>query len=252
MLKTSKFILLLAISAALVTPLRAIERHFTYTYEAATLPKGTLEIENWATWKTRPHGHNDTDEFDFRHEFEYGVTDHLQASLYVADWSLTDDPQHNRSARYHDTAVEVIYNLTNPVTDFLGSAIYGEVQVGDHFVELEGKLLLQKNFGPWVVAYNAALEAQWEGSHLDEHNGEFSQALGISYEVIPQFSVGAELLHEVDIPNWKKSEPSVLYAGPNASFRSGNWYATVTPLIQLTDRQDEFDLQTRVIVGVHF
>src|SRR4026209_2703202 len=68
-------------------PLCAGQRRFTYLYETVTAPKGSLEFENWVTWKHRddPRG-EDFDQFEFRHEFELGVTDHLQLGFYVADW----------------------------------------------------------------------------------------------------------------------------------------------------------------------
>ena len=89
------------------------------------------------------------------------MTDRLQAGIYVADWKVS-----NGQAIYKDTAVELIYNMTNPVTDLLGSALYGEVKLGDQLFKLEGKLLLQKNFGPIVLAYNAGIEAEWRVSAL--------------------------------------------------------------------------------------
>ncbi|MEA3186411.1 MAG: hypothetical protein QOD99_241 [Chthoniobacter sp.] len=241
-----------AVLLALPPSALSTERHFTYTYEVTTTPKGALEVENWVTW-TAPKRHSSgAGEFDFRHEFEYGLTDRLQVSLYVADWSILDDATHRRSTRYTDSAVEAIYNLTSPAADFLGSALYGEVRVGDELLELEGKLLLQKNIGPFIAAYNLIVEGAWEGRHFDEREGEFAQSLGISYEIVPQLTVGAELLHEIDLPDWSRAEPSVVWAGPNASFRHANWYATLTPLFQLTDRSDEPDFQTRLILGVQF
>lgn len=241
-------------AAAILAPafIHATERRFTYVYEATTAPKGTVELENWATWKTNHRGGQGGDEFDFRHELEFGVTDRLQVGLYLADWRLVDDAEHDRSARYQDSAVEVIYTLTHPGTDWLGSAIYGEVRVGDRFLELEGKVILQKNFGPWLVAYNATIEAAYEGAHLDEETGEFGETLGISYQVAPQLTMGAEVVHEIEFPNWDGANDSVVYAGPNFSFRQGRVFATVTPLIQLTDLTEEPEFQTRVIIGVNF
>lgn len=233
----------------------ATERRFTYTYEVTTAPKGVFELENWVTWQlSRGHkGESDrAHEFDFRHELEYGVTDRWEVSLYFADWHILDDADHNRSARYDDAALETIYRLTNPTTDFLGSALYGEIHYGDELLELEGKLLLQKDIGPLVAAYNVVMEGKWTGRRLDEREGEFSQTLGLSYELMPQLTVGAEVLHEIDIPDWSKAEKSVVWAGPNASFRSGSWFATVTPLFRLSENREEPDLQTRLIIGVHF
>jgi hypothetical protein len=216
-------------------------RRFTYVYEATPTPPGAFELESWVTWKTG----RANDQFDFRHEVEFGLTERLQMAIYLADWTLND------GATYTGSAVELLYGLTNPETSTLGSAIYGELKVGDELVSLESKIILQKNFGRLVFAYNATLEAEWEGEDLDERVGEFQQTLGASYEITPRFLIGAELLHEIEFPEWHGGEESVVYAGPNASLRAGNWWATVTALAQLTDA-DEPDVQVRTIFGYTF
>lgn len=244
-----------AITAALclaALPAFGGQRKFAYSYEATTSPKGAVEFENYATWA---HGRADGRRFNafaFRHELEFGVTDHLQLGLYLADWSYNDsDPQ--KHLRYDHSAIEAIYNLTNPTTDFLGSAVYLEVAGAKDLLQVEGKLLLQKNIGPVTLAYNAAIEGQWEGVHLsDERNGEFSETLGVSVELNRTFSVGAELLHEIDLPNWERAEDSIVFAGPNASVRFGRAYATAACLFQLTDVAGEPDVQTRLIFGFSF
>ena len=230
------------------TTASATERRFAFTYETTTLAKGAIEFENQVTWKSTGRA----DRFDFRHEIEYGVTDRFQAALYVADWTVRNDSTHHRSARFENVAAELIYSLSNPVTDWIGSALYGEVTVGDRLLELEGKLLLQKNFGPVVLAYNGALEAEFEGAHLDERTGEMQNLLGVSYEFSPKFTVGAEVLHETEWPGWGKPEKAHVWAGPNVSVRAGRYFAVLTPLIQLTDVQDEPDLQTRLVFGFNF
>ncbi|MCE9609678.1 MAG: hypothetical protein K8R23_05665 [Chthoniobacter sp.] len=229
------------------------QRKFAYSYETLTVPVGSVEFENWVTWKHSSAGER-VDQFDFRHEFEFGVTERLQIGLYVADWSLTESRTESRAV-YQHSGVEVIYNLTNPNTDFLGSALYGEVQVGDRVIEFEGKLLLQKNFGRVSLVYNAIIEAEWEGEslqHLDERSGEFAQTLGVSYELTPNFSAGAELLHEVDLPEWRAAGKSIVFAGPNVSVRAGRFFATVAGLFRITDQNDEPDVQTRLIFGFDF
>lgn len=228
-------------------------RRFTYVYEATTTPPGSWEIENWVTWKTHKRDNHDYNELGFRHELEFGITDRLQAAIYVVDWAWIDDPQEGEhGAVYEDTALELLFNVSNPTTDWIGSALYGEVKVGDELFELEGKVILQKNIGRFIVAYNATIEAGWEGEGYDERNGEFAQTLGVSYEVNPNFLVGAEVLHEVEIPDWSEGEDSVVYAGPNVSGRFGKWWATLTPLVQLTDIASEPQFQTRLIVGYGF
>ena len=118
-------------------------------------------MENSVTWK-RTTDPERADQIDFRHEFEFGITDKFQASIYVADWFYARDPQHS-GFTYSDSALELIYNLTNPVVDPVGLSIYEEIKAGDRLFELESKLIAQKNFGRWILAYNATLEAVWEG-----------------------------------------------------------------------------------------
>jgi hypothetical protein len=235
------------------------ERRFTYVYEATTAPKGEIEIENWVTWKTTPEGGARGNEIDFRHEIEFGVTDHLQLGIYMVDWKVLDSVaggEEGAQAIYQDTAIEVIYNLTNPVTDIIGSAIYGEVKLGDQKFELEGKLILQKNFGPLVIAYNATLEAEWEGErfgYFSERKGVFEQTLGASWQFTPNFLLGGEFLHEIEFDEWGESENNgIVYIGPNASFRYDRFYVTTTALIQATAVSGEPDFQLRAIFGFHF
>lgn len=224
-------------------------RRFTFLYEANTSAAGSLEFENSITWK-RAGDPERFDQVDFRHELEYGVTDKFQASLYVADWFYENDREHSGFA-YSDTAIELIYNLTSPVVDPVGLSIYGELRAGDRLVELESKLIAQKNLGPIILAYNATLEATWEGSKLAEREGEFSQALGVSYEISPPISVGLELLHEFVLPEWRDGEKiRNFFIGPNVSYRRGNWFVTLTALAQATDTAGEADLQLRTIWGI--
>jgi hypothetical protein len=224
-------------------------RHFDFLYEAPTSAPGSVEMENWITWKRGSDPR--FDQVDFRHEFEFGVTDRLQLSVYVADWNYHSPEQSGFTLS--DAAVEAIYNLSNPVIDPVGLSIYQEVRAGDRLVEWESKLIAQKNYGRWIFAYNATLEAVWEGDDLDEREGEFTQALGASYEISPRLSVGVELLHEFVFPDWKDDETiRNVFVGPNVSYRRGNWFVTTSVLAQATDTSGEADFQWRTIFGVGF
>ena len=226
----------------------ASARHFTSIYEATTSAPGSAETENWITWD-RSSNPARSDQVSFRHELEFGITNRFQASLYLADWFYAHDANHS-DFTYSDSAVELIYNLTNPVIDPIGLSVYEEIKAGDRVFELESKLIAQKNFGPWIVAYNATLEAVWEGEHWQSREGEFQQAVGISRQLSPRLSVGAELLHEFIFEDWQDREHiRNLFVGPNIAYRRGSWFATVTALAQATDTPDEAELQVRLIFG---
>src|SRR5947207_1733874 len=224
-------------------------RHFTFLYEANTSAPGSLELENWVTWQ-RATGAGRFDQVDFRHELEYGVTDKFQVSVYLAGWLYEADPEHSGFV-YSDSAIELICNLANPVVDPVGLSIYAELRAGDRLIELESKMIAQKNFGPLILAYNATLESVWEGDDLSEREGEFSQAFGASYEFSPRISAGAELLHEFVFPEWRDEEKlRNFFVGPNVSYRRQNWFVTMTALAQATDTKDEPDFQLRTIFGI--
>lgn len=234
----------------------ATERRFTYTYETTTTPKGGFEVENWVTWKHLGEpGGDDTDVFQFRHELEYGITDRLQLGVYFFDWQYNGDDDEGHDARWQHSGFELIYSLSNPTTDWIGSALYGEVLVGEDSLELEGKLLLQKNFGPLRIAYNLIVEAEWEGEKFgdfDERGGEFGQTVGVSYDLSKNFSVGAEVVHEIPLPDWSEVGDSNVFVGPNASVRFGRVFVTATALFQATDVEGEPDTQIRLITGIDF
>lgn len=212
-----------------------------------------MEIENYVTWQTHPPNNSDFNRIDFRHEFEFGLTDNFQASIYVADWNYhSGSSDQSNGLTYNDTAVELIYNFLNPATHWLGLSGYEEIQAGDRHGELESKLIAQKNFGRFVAAYNLTFEADWNGAGWAEHDGELQQALGISYEFSPRFFVGAECVHEIDFPDWTTHGRSRLFVGPNCSVRSGRWWITITPLAQTTRDGDEPELQLRAITGYTF
>jgi len=226
------------------SPASAAERRFVYSYEAQSYVPGSVEMENWVTWRENRGGN---DRFDFRHEIEVGVTERLQLGFYLADWRYEE----NAGAKYRDSAIEAIYNLSNPNTDWIGSSLYGEVYVGPELFELEGKLLLQKNWGPWALAYNFTLEAEWEGKGRDETKGVFAHTVGLSYSVSPKTLFGMELLTEVEAAEWSNYGPHSFYLGPNTSLRFGKHWVTAAALWQVTDTDDP-DFQLRAIWGMHF
>ncbi len=243
----------LVVLLSLATIGRADERAFTFVYEVTTMPKGHAEYEQWVTWKTSKAIDSDFDRLDFRHELEYGVTDHWQVALYLSDWRYQDgDSVRNDRAQWRDIAFETIYQLSDPTVDPLGMAVYGEIKGGDELIELEAKLLLQKNIGSWIVAWNGTFEAEWEGEDYHEDKGELQQTLGVSYQIDPRLSLGAELIHEVEYNDWSHWEDHTVYLGPNISYRAQGWWMTVTPTFQLTDVDGEADFQTRLIFGFDF
>ena len=242
-----------ATTGLICTATHASERRFTYVYESTTQPKGTVEYEQWVTWKTDKDSDPKYDRFDFRHEIEFGITDNFQVAIYVADWRYQDGRSvANNGAEVRNSAIELIYSLSDPIEDNLGLALYGELQFGDEKLEIEGKLIVQKNIGKWVLAWNGIAEAEWEGERYDEDKGKLAQVFGASYQFSPKFTAGFELVHEIEYEDFSEWGDHAVFLGPNASFRTPNWWVTVTPLFQITDLAGEPNFQARFIFGFDF
>lgn len=226
-------------------------RHFTYSYETTTMPKGAMELETWGTWKNQIADEPGVDEFDIRHEFEFGVTDRLQMSLYFADWSFVKGPHESGDADFENVAVETIYNLTDPNTCPFGTALYGEVAAGDGTLELEAKFLLQKNLGQWMFVYNIGGELEYEDDYTED-NAELFQTFGVSYQINPSWSVGMEALHEIAVPDVDTLGDNRFFVGPNVSWRNDRFSVAVTGMWQATTLSDEPDFQLRTIFAFEF
>ena len=220
-------------------------RHFTFLYEAPTAAPGSFELENYATAII---GSAKFAGIDFRHELEIGLTDHLQGSIYFANWHYDGG---EGGVQYDTASVEFIYNLTNPATDLIGLSLYQEIGTGRRAFESETKVIAQKNFGPLILLYNLTFEAEWKGQNLRERVGEWQQAMGVSLELNPRLSLGWEMLHEIVLPDWGPAEAdNNFFVGPNVSYRSDRWFSTVTALKQLTNTEGEPDYQVRLIFGI--
>lgn len=227
-------------------------RRFAYTNEANVMAPGHFEYEQWVTWKTAKDSDPRFDRFDFRHELEFGLTESLQAAVYLPNWRHEDNKD-GSTTEFRSVSGELKWKLLDPTADVVGLALYGEYSAGPEVHELEAKVILHKNVGPWTFAYNAVFEVEWEekSSQWDD-KGVWENVFGVSYQVLPQLSVGAELLHEVESDDWEKLGDHAVYLGPNASVRFENWWITVTPLFQVTHLRGEPDFQVRMLVGIEF
>jgi hypothetical protein len=243
-----------SIAAVMPSVARADQRSFTYVYETTTVPQGGFEYEQWVTWEKSKRADSDYDRFSFRHEFEFGITDNLQAALYV-DWRYQDGESVDiNRVEFRDVAAEFIYSILDPNKDPIGLALYLEAGGGDALAYVEGKVLVQKNVGPFSIAWNGNIEASWEGYNHDQKVGELGQTFGVSMELMPALSVGVEAIHELEAANWKHwgASDNVVWVGPNLSYRQKAWWFTITPVFQVTHVDQEPDFQTRLIFGINF
>ena len=260
-----------ALASTLARIAAADPRPFTFVYDTYPEGKGNIEYEQYVTWDTHTREDSDFNHVEFRHEIEWGVTDNFDLSFYVPTWFYEHDSSGSRT-RFDTVGVEGIVYLSNPVTDAVGLGLYQEIDVGEHEMEFETKLLVHKDIGNWTLAYNLIFETEIEGVFTSsssasagggeggepeggtETEGVLGHSFGVSYNFgAGGWRVGAEAQVESVYANWSRYEDTTVYAGPVISWSNGkNFYVTVTPAFQLTDVADEGDFKLRMIAGFEF
>jgi hypothetical protein len=251
---------------------QADPRPFTFVYDTYPEGKGEWEYEQWVTWRTHTEEDSDYQRVDFRHEFEFGLTENFDLGVYVANWHWEDSTE-QQGTHFDSAGVEGIVYLMNPVTDPIGLGLYGEVFAGEDELELEYKLLLHKDVGNWTLAYNLILETEIEGVFHNapseggaggdddedeegetEVEGVLGHAFGASYSFEGgKWRVGGECVIESVYENWSSYEETTVYAGPNVNYVGGkNCWITVTPMFQLSDVESEADFMVRAVAAIQF
>lgn len=269
----------LALGGATVSPASADEPLFGYIYTTDLLPQGKIEGEQWVTLRQdRSQGYFSL--LQTRTELSYGATSWLQLSGYLnfayADTfhntpsgdttppevfaDFTSDPTTRFNAfRFESFSFEAIARVLSPYTDGIGLAFYVEPSFGPRTIELENRIILQKNFfdDRLVVAFNATLGYEWRSfpgdTTLDpwdpEYNAYFDRetdvnfGLGVSYRFAPNWSAGIEFQNEREfagIVPFSSSSPTnvAYYLGPNIHYGGKRFFVTLTALFQLPMAQD--------------
>lgn len=259
----------LGLSTWAALPASADERKFTYSYESKTLPQGSWEFEQWVTLQAE----RETGRYQkwiFREEIEYGLLDRLTTALYF-NWeylaqSGIPGKENEHEVEFSTISSEWKYKVLDGAADPIGLLLYTEVAVGPEEQELEFKVILDKQFGAFRLAYNFVVE--FEREEEEEANGETEwekesalfHTFGISYQANPNFAVGLEAFFKKSFEgNFEHQERVVFYAGPNVHVAVERFWFTLTALKQLDRGSDEeIDLQNtseyefRLIVGYNF
>jgi hypothetical protein len=247
---------------------QAHESLFAWTLTTDLTPKGHGEFEQWVTarWE-KEHGSYQV--FDFREEFEYGVTDNFQIALYLNHHYVyaNDDVPAEDPARpgkrlpgvyetggedvhaghdpskpfdsYHFGSVsfEGIYRLLSPYKDPLGLALYSETSVGDQENELEWKILLQKNWLEdrlvWALNVNYELEFKKAEEDAWERIGVFEWFTGLSYRFVRNWYAGLEFWNHHEFADATVHEHSAYFIGPTIHYGGERWWASLGFLHQL-------------------
>jgi hypothetical protein len=259
---------ILVVAITLCLPAWAGESLFSRAYTTETVPADHFEIEQTIRNRSgRSFGKYTA--FDFKSEFEYGITDKLQGAFYLNTGYLNasgapDDNDPNGSTGFSRSgffltsiALEFIYRAMSPISDPIGLAFYlePEVDLHDfhnglkeyHSFANEFRVLLQKNLfdDQLILVYNLVFEIEYfrYGDRDTPFIGEFdwNNELGVSYRFAPGWYGGLELRNHNELGNFFSHDHSVFWAGPALHYATTNLWATLGVLYQVGGNPNGFD-----------
>jgi len=223
----------------------AQDRLFNYTYQSTVLNKGQKELEIWTT--LRGGRDNYFRGIDQRLEFEVGLGKKLQTAFYLnygysKGIEETNGIQTLNSSVNYSFSNEWKYKLSDPVANVIGSGLYFEYGISPTETELEGKIILDKQIGRTLHAFNIVGEYEFEKefksetSIIDletEHEAYIELDYAFSYKIKEGFSIGMEARNQNQFSSANKLESSVLSLGPCISYYTDGFWLnfTLTPQI---------------------
>lgn len=219
-------------------------RHFVWTEQYNTLPGNTSEVESWTTFKMPSRHQTNENSFEYQGELEYGVTDHWTVAHYER-WITKNQTGSDDATTYEGFKFESKYRFGEKGKYWLDPLIYLEwathPREEDHPNEIEGKIVLSKDFGKWNATYNQIMESELGSGGRTEHN--YSFALG--YETLPGFHVGGEAFGNYWKPGSNRNEISM---GPTVAYEHEHFWIAVGTAFGVNHAAD--DWEARVIVGI--
>jgi hypothetical protein len=229
---------------------RADEQFFMFARGAETLPRARAALYQFLTLRTGKRA-GDYYAFDSDTEFEYGLTEKLQASLAVVNHYFhirgVEDLPDTNGYRFGGVQISTKYRLLSPFKDPLGVALRLEAGylVNDegagqtqHVRFLAPELDLQKNFREDTVIWNLNLGPEWAWGKqpTDQDPREFSlqAATGVAYRFASNWFAGIEVrtLSEWSLFDLGRFEHVAVYAGPSIHYGGQRWWATLSWLYQ--------------------
>lgn len=227
----------LALSGVVALPAAATTRSFVYAQESRVLAPGESQLRPWTTFRAGRSRYYSA--IDGRLELEHGLAPALQLALYwnfstqtqdVVQDSLTRELTRVTNSEFASASAELKYQLSDPTADVLGSALYLETTLGPRENELDGKLIVDRSIGKWLLAANLNAELELEptrdadGSEL-ETSFVLEPVLAAAYSLPHGVSVGVELRAPLGLAG--DAESRTLFGGPVARISDRGFWAAL-------------------------
>jgi hypothetical protein len=199
------FIIAATLVLAFATPARANPRPLPFTYPNETLPEGELEIEQYtdvnplrvpADAADPTAGNVWNPEYRIQTEIEYGLTDRVELGFYQV-FLASPQPGGDGALQFDGLKWRVRTRLAEPGEWPIDVGLYLELETMHDELALEGKVNLQRRFGPARWMTNLWVEEALERPYDTPAQGRAAHFIvnpttGLTYEVTPTFQPGVE------------------------------------------------------------
>jgi len=204
------------------------ERAFPFTFDSATLEPGERQVQFWETFRSQRFDPAPYLTTESRFGLAAGVTKSLD-TLLLLDATINEQDPDLRTIRARVSSLWKYSFLK--ATDALGVSGLGRVSLGLDGLDLEARLVLDKQLGPVLIALNAsvAYSPLWNGAV--EPDLRFEESLALGYRVGPVL-VGVEARVRTAYQQ-RLFEGTAYYAGPTLSWSTKWFFATLAWHAQL-------------------
>lgn len=259
----------------LSTAARADENLFGYVKGAETLPEGSFEVYQFATYRAGK-GTGTYHAWDLKTEFEYGFTHRFNASVALGMQSISTNgllidgylPQEGTwGLRPSGLELSMKYNFLSPAKDDFGISAYYSIDYdwrdrhsgqGKQTFSNELRFLFQKYFleGELIWVGNLGTEAThatravidglpdgFDWPTEPEMEIELLAGSGLTYRFAPNFFAGAEFMAETEFETEIGLERWSLFAGPTLHYGGRDWWTTLTWFPQIRGGGEKYEGQ---------
>lgn len=261
----------LAAVVAVQMPARADERLFGYVLTTDTMPHGRWEQQDFLTAGLEK-SRGDYQLYQLSTGFDYGVTDNLQAALYLDSHLVTADkdsiagrtsgffvPRNidpsasYTAARLDGASFALKYRLLSPYKDGIGLAFAVEPTLGPADSKMQYSVIGHKTFDDDTVAWATNLTLLQDWQHVTSSSVNiYAPALpggpagwlrmsfvefstGLSARVAENWFVGAEFRNSNEFNGTflQQAGSSAFFLGPDLHYGSEKFWVTFAVLPQL-------------------
>ncbi len=212
------------------------QRAFPFTWDSAPLAPRAHEVQSWVTPRL---GRTDVNfmQLDVRFQVAQGVSRWVD-TMFGLDLDLASFDVDSRTI---DAKVSSTWRASITRADAaVGFAVVTRAAVGLLSGDLELRLVLDKQFGPLLLALNATAVRSviWSGN--DEINARFEQSFGARYQVQAEFAAGLEVRAREAFQN-STYMGTALMGGPTFSYVAKQWWLSFGLLVQAGGEKTRVD-----------